>query len=457
MRGIIPTLGGRTSEPAAVRGDARPDRATAGTKKEIPVKMVKKYQDVHSQQVSVLCQFLFLVAVVAAGTAQAQVFTTIYSFKGPPDGEFPYSPLIPDKNKPPNAYGITAVGGASDWGTVYKLDHTGKESVLYSFTGGADGAQPFGGLVMDGAGNLYGTTLYGGSAVGGEGNGVVFMIDLTGKETVLHTFTGGADGFGPRGYLALDSAGNLYGTSSGGGQRGGTLFRLSPMPSLPWKITVLYDFCTQVGCTDGNAPLFGIIRVGEAIYGTTSDGGDTSCGDFGSGCGVVFKFGAGGYKLLYSFHGFTKQDGQYPTGLSSDGTTLYGTTLTGGSNTAPPCSDSGCGTVFSISLNGLNGNETILYNFAGGADGYEPQDAPILDSAGNLYGVTNFGGGVCCGTVYELSPALPFWTPTTLHAFTGGLDGSGPGVRLVRDAGNFYGTTSGGGGHQHGAIFKLAP
>src|SRR5580698_276278 len=157
----------------------------------------------------------------ASGSAQAQSYaeSVLYTFTGA-DGNNPIAGLVMDAQG--NLYGTTFGGGTSNYGAVFKLDTTGKETVLYSFTGGADGAFPWGGLVMDAEGNLYGTTYEGGLAVGGEnpyfGLGVVFKVDPTGKESVLYSFTGsGGDGSGPVTTLVLDAQGNLYGTAVHGG------------------------------------------------------------------------------------------------------------------------------------------------------------------------------------------------------------------------------------------------
>jgi uncharacterized repeat protein (TIGR03803 family) len=153
--------------------------------------------------------------------------TVLYSFAGKPDGGDPLAGLVRDRAG--NLYGTTLYGGASDNGTVFELDKTGKETVLYSFTGGSDGASPWAGLVLDAAGNLYGTAQGGGSSDCNGGCGVLFEVDRSGKETVLYEFTNGDDGAGPVASLIWDKAGNLYGTAEGGGAYGvGTVFKLTP-------------------------------------------------------------------------------------------------------------------------------------------------------------------------------------------------------------------------------------
>ena len=148
--------------------------------------------------------------------------TVLYSFTESPDGAYPYAGLVRDTKG--NLYGTTFFGGASGAGTVFKVDKTGKETVLYSFTGGSDGKYPYAGLLRDTKGNLYGTTEYGGAS----SNGTLFKLDTSGTETVLHSFTGGSDGGLPIAGLILDASGNLYGAAQSGGDGGGTVFELTP-------------------------------------------------------------------------------------------------------------------------------------------------------------------------------------------------------------------------------------
>jgi uncharacterized repeat protein (TIGR03803 family) len=198
----------------------------------------------------------------------------LYTFVGVPDGETPYAPLIQDAAG--NLYGTTYGGGLSGSGTVFKVDASGNETVLYSFTGGADESNPYGGVIRDAAGNLYGTTY-----LGGKGAGVVFTINTTGQESVLYSFTGRTDGGYPRAGLVQDGKGNLYGTTEGGGLPScecGVVFKVHTNG----EETVLHSFA-NVG--DGAYPYAGLIRDSQGnLYGTTSGGGLSSCE-----CGVVFK------------------------------------------------------------------------------------------------------------------------------------------------------------------------
>lgn len=258
--------------------------------------------------------------------------TVLHSFTGP-DGVFPVAGLVRDKAG--NLYGTTFYGGASGEGTVFKLDPTGTETVLYSFTGGADGANPHGSLILDKAGNLYGTTSLGGLlSCFGAGCGVVFKLDTTGTETVLHSFTG-PDGANPDAGLVRDKEGNLYGTTSGGGpSKEGTVFKLDTTPTE----TVLYSF---TGLADGAGPLAGLVRDKAGnLYGTTNQGGNLSC-KAPSGCGVVFKVDPAGVEtVLHSFTGGADGSVLYGDLVQDKAGNLYGTTSNGGA--------SGVGTVFKL-------------------------------------------------------------------------------------------------------------
>ena len=278
------------------------------------------------------------------------------------------------------------------------------EVVLHNFAGPpATGADPLAGLASDAAGNLYGTT-----PDGGAGNsGVVFKINPAGGETVLYSFTGGADGGSPQAGVTLDSAGNIYGTTSaGGGKAGaGVVFKLDPSG----HETVLYAF---TGGADGSAPYAGVIRDASGnLYGTTRYGG-------AMGLGTVYKLDTSGHETaLYSFKGGT--DGYGPmSGLVLDPAgNLYGTMAT-----ANGCNCSGI--VYKVDP---SGNQTILYSFTDAVHGGFPSGGLIIDAAGNLYGTASFGGIigslVASGVVYRVSPS---GQETVLYTFSGGADGGGP-------------------------------
>jgi len=334
--------------------------------------------------------------------------TVLYSFIGTwvgsvdvGDGMYPYAGVVLDAQG--NLYGTTAGGGTHGAGAVFKLDTTGKETVLYSFGGTAgDGADPSAGLVLDAQGNLYGTTMVGGDTTCTYlgSCGTVFKVDATGKETVLYRFTGtGGDGANPMAGLVLDAQGNLYGTTYSGGTYGnGTVFKLDTTG----KETVLYSFTGTGG--DGAMPRAGLVLDAEGnLYGTTGAGGSAECGS--SGCGALFKLDTTGKEtVLFSSFG-EEHNGWGPYGglvLDAEGN-LYGTTFGGGSGSS--C-EHGCGTVFKVDT---SGNGTVLYSFAGGADSAYPDAGLVRDAEGDLYGTTRGGawatGGSASagGTVFELT------------------------------------------------------
>jgi uncharacterized repeat protein (TIGR03803 family) len=349
---------------------------------------------------------------------------TLYSFTGS-DGANPSAGLIADPAG--NLYGTTAGGGASGQGTVFQLDPSGNLTVLYSFTGG-DGSHPRAVLIADAAGNLYGTTISGGA----QDAGTVFQRTPSGTLNVLYSFTGGSDGALPWAGMIADAAGNLYGTTYGGGASGqGTVFQLDPSGTL----TVLYSF------TGGNdaSPWGGLIADAAGnLYGTT-EGGD--------GPGEVFQLTPSG--ILNVLHNFTGRDGAILHGgliLDAAGN-LYGTTHNGGASAA-------YGTVFQLTPSGtLN----VLHSFTGG-DGAYPEAGLIAEPAGNLYGTTWGGGDGGQGTVFQLTPSGAL---NVLHSFTGGSDGGWPAADLFADAaGNLYGTTASGGAGTScpggcGTVFQL--
>jgi uncharacterized repeat protein (TIGR03803 family) len=336
-----------------------------------------------------------VLAILATKSAQAQTYKVLYAFgsNGGGDGAGPEG-VIQDSEG--NLYGATVEGGIGSaclaanlgCGTVFKLSKKGKETVLYSFTGGADGANPQAGLIQDDRGNLYGTTYQGGSC-GGSGCGVVFRLSKTGKETVLYSFTGGPDGAYPEAGLIQDPRGNLYGTTSKGGySNNGTVFRLSKTG----KEIALYSFGEFANPS-------GLIQDAKGnLYGTTYYGGTTGCG---LGCGVVFRQNKTGHQtLLHAFAGGT-DGGNPPGGVIRDAKgNLYGTTSCGD---AENC----YGTVFKLSK---AGKETVLYTFTGGVDGKFPSAGVIQGPQGNLYGTTSEGGdlfcdeGSGCGAVFKLTP-----------------------------------------------------
>jgi uncharacterized repeat protein (TIGR03803 family) len=364
--------------------------------------------------------------------------------------------------------GYKGTGGS---GTVFKLDRNGKETMLYMFTGGADGAEPNSNLVQDEEGNLYGTTQDGGltcdvaALYGLQGCGVVFKLDRRGNETVLHSFSGGTDGGMPAS-VTMGPDGNLYGVGSVGGNLNcsggwwegygcGVLFKLDRSGNE----TVLHSFD---GVPDGAIPFpFLTIDRSGNIYGAAQYGGSVpnpaAC--FGNGCGVVFKLDRmGNMETLYTFTG--EADGFLPNGpvLLDDKGELYGNTEFGGDLTCN--SGSGCGVVFKLDR---EGKETVLHTFTGGADGAVPYTGMTWGLGGKLYGTTYIGGTLNFGTVFEMTTQ---GREKVLYSFTDLADGGYPAAVLAVDPqGNLYGSTTAGGdlsctslgGTGCGVVFKLKP
>jgi uncharacterized repeat protein (TIGR03803 family) len=391
------------------------------------------------------------------GASAGSIEKVLYTFSGTGlDGGYP-SGLISDVSG--NLYGATAVGGIYGKGTVFELSPVGggwSETILYSFgTNPNDGYQGIGALVFDKAGNLYGTTYYGGGSENcGFGCGTVYMLSPGPNgwtESVLHAFSAG-DGEGPASQLTLDSAGNLYGTTRDGGAHGcGTVFEMSPSGGI-WTESVLHSFS---GGTDGDDPVHAglAIDAAENLYGTTFYGG-------ASGAGQVFEltFTAGKWKkkVLHSFVN-GKGIGGYPEGgVTLDATgNLFGTTTQAGA-----AGKGGGGGVFELKLvaGGKRAYE-ILHEFNGGTDGDFASGGVIFDTLGNLYSTTNEGGGANnYGTVFELTPLAKVpWKETILYGFEGGSDGINPNTTplAIDGEGNLYGSTNAG-GDGYGVIFEVS-
>jgi len=293
-------------------------------------------------------------------------------------------------------YCTTFTGGTSGNGCVFKISASGAFTSLYSFTGGADGANPLAGLFQGSDGSFYGTTIQGGMYY----YGTVFKISASGAFTNLYSFTGGADGANPAGGLVQGSDGNFYGTTSRGGNGYGTVFNISASGAL----TSLYGF---TGGNDGEHPLAGLVQGSDGyFYGTTIQGTNDGLG----GNGTVFKISASGwFTNLYGFP--ASNDGAVPEAAlvqGSDGY-FYGTTSQGGTS-------GNNGTVFKISP---SGSFTRLYSFSGGKDGGSPNGL-VQGSDGYFYGTTFTGGTSGNGGVFKISASGAF---TSLYSFTGGADG----------------------------------
>jgi len=386
---------------------------------------------------------LFAVAVIPA---QAQTETLVYQFQGAPDGANPKAGLV---LKGKTLYGTAWEGGAggtgnTGYGTVFKVTTAGKETVLYSFGGSGknDAAQPMGGVAIDSAGNIYGTSFNGGVNYNA---GTVWMVTKKGQESILHTFFGTSDdGMYPY-YVTpvLDKAGNLYGTTAYGGRSGnGVVFKLAPDKTY----TALHSFSSTNG--DGYEPVCGVtIDAKGNIYGVAAAGGTY-------GYGVLFKITAAGvYSVLYNFAGGADGIMPYSPPVLKGGS-LYGTTETGGIH--------GYGTIykFTPAKGKKPATETILHSFAGPPDGDEVwSGALVFDKQGNIYGTTCGGGTFNVGTVYKLAPD---GTMTVLYSFDGQPDGGSPYGGVVLDAaGNVYTTAAFGGNIQGeygaGTVIKIAP
>jgi uncharacterized repeat protein (TIGR03803 family) len=395
---------------------------------------------------------VFAVALLVTTLWAAPQERVLHSFnQNGKDGYAPLAPLIQHAGK---FYGTTYGGGShGDLGTVFSMERASgvwKESVLYSFAGGSDGANPyFSGVVFDAAGNMYGTT-----QLGGGGNGTVFKLTPSGSgwiESVLYSFTGGSDGGDPVSSVILDAAGNLYGTTGDGGDLTcnvpygcGTVFELSPQGDGTWTESVLHMF---TGGSDGAFPLASLIfdQTGS-LYGSTYGGGTHNAG-------TVFELtpSASGWTeaVLFSFTG--GRDGKNPqAALISDTLgNLYSTTEFGGVYHL--------GTVFELTPSNSGWTESVLHSLAGQKDGLHPLSGLTLDQSGNLYGATYGGGGSGRGIVFELEPSGQRWTEIVLLRFTNKEEGAYPTGLVLGQDGDLYGTTQFGGIHNWGTVFKLAP
>jgi uncharacterized repeat protein (TIGR03803 family) len=329
-------------------------------------------------------------SVAADGTE-----SVIHSFGSGTDGANPQAGLVADAKG--NLYGTTYSGGAKDRGTVFKITPKGKETVLYSFCPNyphcTDGFNVSAGLILDANGNLYGTSYAGGA----NSLGTVFKVASDGTQTVLYSFKGGSDGADPSASVIADSQGNLYGTTYDGGNTNcygagcGTVFKLAT----DGTESVLYAF---QGGSDGANPFASLIMDATGnLYGTTWSGGSTTnCS--GSGCGTVFEVATNGTEtILHAFSGGSDgMDLQSPLTADENGN-LYGTTDYGG-NTSD-CSGNGCGTVFKLAP---DGTKTVLHAFAG-SDGAQPGGQLLAEKKGELYAATYNGGGSCdCGVVFRV-------------------------------------------------------
>jgi uncharacterized repeat protein (TIGR03803 family) len=369
--------------------------------------------------------------------ALEQRYEVLHRFRGSPDdGATPEGAFAGVGDE---LYGTTAQGGSSFAGTVFAINASGQERVLYNFTGDPDGFEPLAGPIAV-RGSLFGTTFYGGATE----HGSVFEVGETGKERVLYSFKGlsdarrhavsEGDGSGPQsGLVALN--GMLYGTTSFGGMSApccdngcGTLFALNPLSG---NERVLHRFRCR---SDGEDPT-DLVAMNGNLYGTTLAGGTGNCND-AQGCGTVFEIATSGHeRTLFRFGGGPA--GEYPGTLVPLNGVLYGITYEGGDF---DCSVNGCGTVFDIDA---SGKERTLYAFHGQPDGANPND--LIAAGGALYGTTALGGTKNDGTIFDLSFS---GDESVLYSFSdrkgkAGTDGASP-LSLVRRKDTFYGSSGGG-------------
>jgi len=388
-----------------------------------------------------ICGLRAAILMAAVCTAHAQSFTILTTFHDGFGSQPGQGPLARDTAG--NLYGASPTSANTQncvnfaCGLIYKVDATGKTTVLYTFTGPPDGSFPEA-VIADAQGNLYGTTQYGGA----YNQGTVFKLDPAGNETILHSFAGSPDGANPISPVVRDPKGNLYGVTPYGGTINssctpsitpgcGVVFKITPAG----EETVLYRFS---GGTDGGIPSNNLLLVGATLYGTTGAGGELSCAP-PNGCGTVFKLRGGTENVLYSFKG--SPDGRGGGYIVRDRAgNIYGTSGAGGDTSQNcPFGDIGCGTVFEVSPGGA---ETILYTFHEpfGADGLSPIDV-TMGAQGNLYGST------INGTVFEVDTSGIF---SLLWSAASGNAGSLLSMVKLDDEGNLYGTTD-------AVVFMITP
>ncbi|MBV9571361.1 MAG: hypothetical protein JO056_08980 [Alphaproteobacteria bacterium] len=384
--------------------------------------------------------------------SHAATVKVIYSFQGGADGEYTDTDVVRDAAG--NLYGSSVQGGTHASGTVWQLhpngDGTWTHTVLYNFTGGADGAEPYKGVTLDAAGNLYGTAVTGGGGVCEGGCGVAYKLtkDSGGSftQSVIHQFQGTDDGQGPGARLTVDDSGNVYGMAPIGGVNGmGTIYQMTPAQHGKYKFKVLYAFNGADGIGGSAGAL--VLRSGD-LYGAATAGG-------ANGSGSIYrlkqnKMGRWKFAVLYSFK--EEPDGGFPYGgLTFDALgNIYGTTYYAGEN------DVGC--VWQLSPHKGRWKEQVLYSFQGGADGAASIANVNFDSAGNLYGTTSEGGAAGTGVIFKLKPGAHGWKESVVHSFAGPPDGAFAYNGMVNgESDTFYGATVHGGSDNEGAIYEFKP
>lgn len=397
------------------------------------------------------------------GASAKTTYKVLYNFQGGRDGMYPSAALVPDAAG--SLYGVTAGGGLSrngGCGTVFELRRVNRgwaEKVLYRFAGGADGCYPYTNLAIDGRGSLYGTTYSGGTGdCFGKTCGTVFELTPASKgewkETVIHRFAGGKDGELPNAGVVLDAAGNIYGTTEDGGGSScncGVVFELSPQAGGGWNEKIIHTFSGA----DGADPCALAFDGAGDLYGVAAVGGNYDVG-------VAFELSPASGRgwnenTIYTF----SSDGEGPVSLAFDGRNLYGATIVGGSGN--------WGTIFELKHES-NGSSThsVLHGFTGGKDGRYPGGLLRFDKSGNLYGSTS-GDVTCtkgnrwaCGNVFELMSQShqPRRRLQVLHTFTGGSNGAGPSGPAFDENGDIFGVAYTGGdgncsGGGCGIVFEI--
>ena len=397
-------------------------------------------------QKRVLNYLLAWVVLAPISVADASTYSVQYAFNGGRAGYSPQSSLIGDAAG--NLYGTTYYGGNYNCdyqygcGTVFMVTPKGNGRILHRFWGGKYGKHPIAGLFRDASGNLYGTTIEGGIGSGcpvGEYDcGTVFKIAPDGTESVLYSFAGGSDGIFPQAGLVADKNGNLYGTTLLGGGGTGCSDGTSGCGTL---FELSPDGRETVlyafsGGSDGAFPMAGLLLDKAGnLYGTTQIGGSLNLGT------VFERTAAGSVSVLHKFTG--GGDGSWPEGplIADKQGNLYGTTYHGGSAS---CGDpNGCGTVYEVKP---DGTEMVLLSFSGTKDGAYSQGSLVMDGTGTIYGAIQQGGSYGRGSIFQLAPD---GTETVLHFFAGGNDGMIPEAGLTRVGGKhliLVGTTAAGGG-----------
>ena len=395
---------------------------------------------------------IFAVIFALALTAWASTEKVLWNFKGGSDGSEPWSNYFISDAKG-NLYAATAAGGTYSAGTVFMLSPAGKETVLYEFKGSnGDGSAPHGRLAFDADGEIYGTTQGGGT----NGTGTVYRLSPKSgggwTEKVIYNFSAtGADGTAPSAGMTIAADGTMYSTTPDGGAFGaGTVFSLKKT-SKGWKQTVIQNLN---GSSNGGFPYEGLMMdTAGNLYGAAPTGGT-------SGQGVIYRLSLTKKGWVDTvLHSFTGQNGDgaglYWIDLISDKSgNIYGATSFGGTN--------GTGTVWELvySETKKTYSESILYEFgaSGSGDGNNPYGGLAMDSKGNLYGTTLYGGPSNIGTFYKLTKQGKTWKETILHSFVAANDGNEPtGNPYIDATGRLYGMTQTGGKSNLGIVYRITP